>query len=253
MIFINYHGFNILYLFQTRCVVQVRWCQQVNDENKEIKEAGRNCQVQENSFYPEDNIKLNLANDCTGYLEKPLDNDIDRRSNQNDEVNVLTNQQDTDHVSSYVRTEDLRIENFQNQQDVNNASSYVHSEDLQNIDLRYVPSHKGTENFSKTPYCQNMDSFSTCVNTEDLQKYLPQQNVDDVLYSRTELLQNNQDIQNSPPVQEIKADKSNDVSSESLNHHSQPANDSSSFQDQTDSGFQSNSGYISHEKLNNLG
>lgn len=250
--FINYHGFNILYLFQTRCVVQVRWCQQVNDENID-EEAGRNCKVQENSFYPEDNMKLNLANDCTGNLEEPLENDIDRRSNQNDEVNVLTNQQDTDQVSSYVRTEDLRVENFQIQQDVNNASSYVHSEDLQNIDLRYVPSHKGTENLSKTPYCQNMDYFSTCVYTENLQKYLPQQNVDDVLYSRTELLPNNQDIQDSPPAQEIKADESNDVSSESLNHHSQPTNDSSSLHDQTDSGFQSNSGYISHEKLNNLG
>ncbi|CAG2210805.1 unnamed protein product [Mytilus edulis] len=236
----------------TRCVVQVRWCQQVNDENID-EEAGRNCKVQENSFYPEDNMKLNLANDCTGNLEEPLENDIDRRSNQNDEVNVLTNQQDTDQVSSYVRTEDLRVENFQIQQDVNNASSYVHSEDLQNIDLRYVPSHKGTENLSKTPYCQNMDYFSTCVYTENLQKYLPQQNVDDVLYSRTELLPNNQDIQDSPPAQEIKADESNDVSSESLNHHSQPTNDSSSLHDQTDSGFQSNSGYISHEKLNNLG
>ncbi|XP_063417221.1 uncharacterized protein LOC134699553 [Mytilus trossulus] len=218
----------------TRCVVQVRCCQQVNDENID-QEAGRNCKVQETSFYSEDYIQLNLTHDCSGNLEHDYPH-IERSTNQNDEVYVLKNhtdhicnQQGMDHATLYVRAEDLHIENFPNQQDVNNASSYFRPEDLQNV-----------------------DSFSKCVHAEHFQKNLSQQNVDDVLYSRTELLPNNQHIQDSSSVQEIKANESNDVSSESLNHPSQPTDDSSSLHDQTDSGFQSNSGYISHEKLNDL-
>ncbi|CAC5398892.1 unnamed protein product [Mytilus coruscus] len=248
-------------IFPTRCVVHARSCQQIRDDIMDEEEIP-NCKVHEHSFYPEDNIKLNSAYECTGNLAEHIANDehhIKRRSNQNDKVNVLSNhtdaisnQQDMDNITSYVRTEDLHIANFQNQQDVNNASSYVRSDDLQNLDLHFAPSHKGTENLPKIPFCQNRDFFSTCVHTEDLQKYPFQQNLNYVLYSSTELQSNNPHIRDLPPIQNINADESNNVSSESLNQPSQPISDSSSLHDQGDSEGQSNSGYISHEKFVNL-